>query len=179
MMKLALLTTLFLTTTLASTPVFAQEDANNQIRFICSTSRYSENGKSVPTTFLWTPNFQKAMVTWTSVLGGVKPQQRCKTVSQNFQTAFNNGSLNYVTNAFQNGNKVICSVSSIDGDGGCDTVLFTLRPQDKSQNVLRHLNKLWFGSSTTTGPLIQYSGERKFYIDIRQFLNTPPANKMQ
>lgn len=177
MMKLTLLTTLFLTTTLASTPVFAQEDANNQIRFICSTSRYSENGKSVPTTFLWTPNFQKAMVTWTSVLGGVTPQQRCKIVSQNFQTAFNNGSLNYVTNAFQNGNKVICSVSSIDG--GCDTVLFTLRPQDKSQNVLRHLNKLWFGSSTTTGPLIQYSGERKFYIDIRQFLNTPPANKMQ
>jgi len=176
MMKLTLLTTLFLTTTLASTPVFAQEDANNQIRFICSTSRYSENGKSVPTTFLWTPNFQKAMVTWTSVLGEVKPQQRCKIVSQNFQTAFNNGSLNYVTNAFQNGNKVICSVSSIDG--GCDTVLFTLRPQDKSQNVLRHLNKLWFGSATT-GPLIQYSGEQKFYLDIRQFLNTPPANKMQ
>ncbi|MFN9171842.1 MAG: COP23 domain-containing protein, partial [Dolichospermum sp.] len=95
MMKLTLLTTLFLTTTLASTPVFAQENPNNQIRFICSTSRYSENGKSVPTTFLWTPNFQKAMVTWTSVLGGVTPQQRCKIVSQNFQTAFNNGSLNY------------------------------------------------------------------------------------
>lgn len=170
MMKLTLLTTLFLTTTLASTPVFAQEDANNQIRFICSTSRYSENGKSVPTTFLWTPNFQKAMVTWTSVLGGVKPQQRCKIVSQNFQTAFNNGSLNYVTNAFQNGNKVICSVSSIDG--GCDTVLFTLRPQDKSRDILKRLNKLWFGS-VTTGPIIEQSQEKKFYIDIRQFLNTP------
>jgi hypothetical protein len=175
-MKLTLLTTLFLTTTLASTPVFAQEDANNQIRFICSTSRYSENGKSVPTTFLWTPNFQKAMVTWTSVLGGVKPQQRCKIVSQNFQTAFNNGSLNYVTNAFQNGNKVICSVSSIDG--GCDTVLFTLRPQDKSKDVLKRLNKLWFGS-VTTDSIIEQSQEKKFYIDIRQFLNTPPANKMQ
>ncbi|OBQ01568.1 MAG: hypothetical protein AN490_20515 [Anabaena sp. AL09] len=175
-MKLTLLTTLFLTTTLASTPVFAQEDANNQIRFICSTSRYSENGKSVPTTFLWTPNFQKAMVTWTSVLGGVKPQQRCQKVSDNFQTAFNNGSLNYVTNAFQNGSKVICSVSSIDG--GCDTVLFTLRPQDKSKDVLKRLNKLWFGS-VKTEPIPQASGEDKFYIDIRQFLNTPPANKMQ
>ncbi|MDB9308442.1 COP23 domain-containing protein [Aphanizomenon sp. CS-733/32] len=177
MMKLVLLTTLFLTTTLASTPVFAQEDANNQIRFICSTSRYSENGKSVPTTFLWTQNFQKAMVTWTSVLGGVKPQQRCKTVSQNFQTAFNNGSLNYVTNAFQNGSKVICSVSSIDG--GCDTVLFTLRPQDNSRDILKQLNKLWFGSVTTDPLIHQGSGEEKFYIDIRQFLNTPPANKMQ
>ena len=176
MMKLTLLTTLFLTTTLASTPVFAQEDANNQIRFICSTSRYSENGKSVPTTFLWTPNFQKAMVTWTSVLGGVKPQQRCQKVSDNFQTAFNNGSLNYVTNAFQNGSKVICSVSSIDG--GCDTVLFTLRPQDKSKDVLKRLNKLWFGS-VTTDSIIEQSQEKKFYIDIRQFLNTPPANKMQ
>ena len=176
MMKLTLLTTLFLTTTLASTPVFAQEDANNQIRFICSTSRYSENGKSVPTTFLWTPNFQKAMVTWTSVLGGVKPQQRCKIVSQNFQTAFNNGSLNYVTNGFQNGSKVICSVISIDG--GCDTVLFTLRPQDKSKDVLKRLNKLWFGS-VTTDSIIEQSQEKKFYIDIRQFLNTPPANKMQ
>jgi hypothetical protein len=178
MMKLTLLTTLFLTTTLASTPVFAQEDANNQIRFICSTSRYSENGKSVPTTFLWTPNFQKAMVTWTSVLGGVKPQQRCQKVSDNFQTAFNNGSLNYVTNGVQNGSKVICSVSSIDG--GCDTVLFTLRPQDKSRGVLKQLNKLWFGSATTV-PIAQSSGgdKFKFYIDIRQFLNTPPANKMQ
>jgi hypothetical protein len=177
MMKLTLLTTLFLTTTLASTPVFAQEDANNQIRFICSTSRYSENGKSVPTTFLWTPNFQKAMVTWTSVLGGVKPQQRCQKVSDNFQTAFNNGSLNYVTNGFQNGSKVICSVSSIDG--GCDTVLFTLRPQDKSRDVLKQLNKLWFGSVTAdSGHIIEQSQEKKFYIDIRQFLNTPPANKM-
>lgn len=177
MMKLTLLTTLFLTTTLASTPVFAQENANNQIRFICSTSRYSENGKSVPTTFLWTPNFQKAMVTWTSVLGGVKPQQRCKIVSQNFQTAFNNGSLNYVTNAVQNGNKVICSVSSIDG--GCDTVLFTLRSQDKSRDVLKQLNKLWFGSVTTDSIIEQSSGETKFYIDIRQFLNTPPSNKIK
>ena len=178
MMKLTLLTTLFLTTTLASTPVFAQEDANNQIRFICSTSRYSENGKSVPTTFLWTPNFQKAMVTWTSVLGGVKPQQRCQKVSDNFQTAFNNGSLNYVTNGFQNGSKVICSVSSIDG--GCDTVLFTLRPQDKSRDILKRLNKLWFGSVTAdSGSIIEQSQEKKFYIDIRQFLNTPPANKMQ
>ena len=176
MMKLTLLTTLVLTTTLASTPVFAQEDANNQIRFICSTSRYSENGKSVPTTFLWTPNFQKAMVTWTSVLGGVKPQQRCQKVSDNFQTAFNNGSLNYVTNGVQNGSKVICSVSSIDG--GCDTVLFTLRPQDKSKDVLKRLNKLWFGS-VTTDSIIEQSQEKKFYIDIRQFLNTPPANKMQ
>jgi hypothetical protein len=177
MMKLTLLTTLFLTTTLASTPVFAQEDANNQIRFICSTSRYSENGKSVPTTFLWTPNFQKAMVTWTSVLGGVKPQQRCQKVSDNFQTAFNNGSLNYVTNGVQNGSKVICSVSSIDG--GCDTVLFTLRPQDKSRDVLKRLNKLWFGSVTAdSGHIIEQSQEKKFYIDIRQFLNTPPANKM-
>ena len=178
MMKLVLLTTLFLTTTLASTPVFAQEDANNQIRFICSTSRYSENGKSVPTTFLWTPNFQKAMVTWTSVLGGVKPQQRCQKVSDNFPTAFNNGSLNYVTNGFQNGSKVICSVSSIDG--GCDTVLFTLRPQDKSRDILKRLNKLWFGSVTAdSGSIIEQSQEKKFYIDIRQFLNTPPANKMQ
>jgi hypothetical protein len=67
-------------------------------------------------------------------------------------------------------------VSSIDG--GCDTVLFTLRPQDKSRDVLKRLNKLWFGSATTV-PIAQSSGEDKFYIDIRQFLNTPPANKMQ
>ncbi|MFN7499954.1 MAG: COP23 domain-containing protein, partial [Dolichospermum sp.] len=106
------------------------------------------------------------------------PQQRCKIVSQNFQTAFNNGSLNYVTNAFQNGNKVICSVSSIDG--GCDTVLFTLRPQDKSKDVLKRLNKLWFGSVTAdSGSIIQQSPEKKFYIDSRQFLNTPPAKKMK
>ena len=175
-MKLALLATLFLTTTLASAPVFAQEESNNQVRFLCAETLNSQNQKRVPTTVLWTPNFKKAMVTWTSVLAGYGPQERCQKVSDNFQVALNNGSLNYITNAVQNGSKVICSVSSIDG--GCDTVLFTLRPQDKSQNVLRHLNKLWFGSATT-GPLIQYSGEQKFYLDIRQFLNTPPANKMQ
>jgi hypothetical protein len=69
-------------------------------------------------------------------------------------------------------------VSSIDG--GCDTVLFTLRPQDKSRDVLKRLNKLWFGSATAV-PIAQSSGgdKFKFYIDIRQFLNTPPANKMQ
>jgi hypothetical protein len=176
-MKLALLATLFLTTTLASTPVFAQEESNNQVRFLCAETLNSQNQKRVPTTVLWTPNFKKAMVTWTSVLAGYQPQERCQKVSDKFQVALNNGSLNYITNAVQNGSKVICSVRSTDG--ACDTVLFTLRSQDSSQNVLKQLNQLWLGAATT-GPIQQSSGgESKYYIDIRQFLNTPPSNKMK
>ncbi|QYX30607.1 COP23 domain-containing protein [Sphaerospermopsis torques-reginae] len=175
-MKLALLATLFLTTTLASAPAFAQEESNNQIRFLCAETLNFQTQKRVPTTVLWTPNFKKAMVTWTSVFGGYQPQERCQKVSDNFQIAFNNGSLNYITNAVQNGSKVICSVSSIDG--GCDIVLFTLRPQDSSKNILTQLNQLWLGT-TITDPIPQSSGEAKFYIDIRQFLNTPPSNKMK
>ncbi|MEB3148853.1 MAG: COP23 domain-containing protein [Sphaerospermopsis sp.] len=175
-MKLALLATLFLTTTLTSAPVFAQEYPNNQVRFFCAETLNSQNQKRVPTTVLWTPNFKKPMVNWTSVLGGYEPQERCQKVSDNFQIAYNNGSLNYITNAVQNGSKVICSVRSTDG--GCDTVLFTLRPQDSSRNILKQLNQLWLGTANT-GPIQQSSGEAKFYIDIRQFLNTPPANKMK
>jgi Circadian oscillating protein COP23 len=176
-MKLRLLTTLFLTATtlLASTPVFAQEDANNQVRFICAKSRHSQSQKRVPTTFMWTPNGKKAMVNWTTVLAGYAPEERCQKVSENFQVALNNGSLNYITNAVQNGNKVICSVRS--SDGACDTVLFTLRPQDSSKDVLKQLNQLWLGTAET-GPIQQSSGEAKYYIDIRQFLNTPPSNKV-
>ncbi|MBD2296328.1 hypothetical protein H6G06_23300 [Anabaena sphaerica FACHB-251] len=174
-MRLALLTTLFLTTTLAATPVSAQKDANNQVSFICATSRHSQSQKRVSTTFLWTPNGKKAMVNWTSVLAGYAPEERCQKVSENFQVAFNNGSLNYVTNAVQNGSKVICSVRS--SDGACDTVLFTLRPKDNSRDILKQLNQLWLGTATT-GPIQQSSGEAKFYIDIRQFLNTPTSNKV-
>jgi Circadian oscillating protein COP23 len=175
-MKLALLTTLFLTTTLVSAPAFAQEESNNQVRFFCAKTLNSQNQKRVPTTVLWTPNFKKAMVTWTSVLAGYGPEERCQKVSDNFQVAFNNGSLNYITNAVQNGSKVICSVRSTDG--ACDTILFTLRPQDSSREVLKQLNKLWLGVAGT-GPIQQSSGgETKYYIDIRQFLNTPPSNKV-
>jgi hypothetical protein len=175
-MKLALLATLLLTTTLASAPVFAQEESNNQVRFLCAETLNSQTQKRVPTTVLWTPNFKKQMVTWTSVLAGYGPQERCQKVSDQFQVAANNGSLNYITNAVQNGSKVICSVRSTDG--ACDTVLFTLRPKDSSKEVLKQLNELWLGT-IGTGPVQQSSGEAKFYIDIRQFLKTPPSNKIK
>ncbi|MBK1987337.1 COP23 domain-containing protein [Sphaerospermopsis aphanizomenoides BCCUSP55] len=177
-MKSAFLATLLLTTTLASAPVFAQEESNNQTRFFCAETLNSQTQKRVPTTVYWTPNFKKQMVIWTSVLAGYKPQERCQKVSDNFQVASNNGSLNYITNAVLNGSKVICSVRSTDG--ACDTVLFTLRSQDSSKEVLNQLNLLIYGPATSTDSIQQSSGgEPKFYIDIRQFLNTPPSNKIK
>ncbi len=155
-------------TTLSITPAFSQSESGSR-EFFCFNNR-----KGIPTTYLRTENGEKrAVIRWESKVfkpSGWTPSDRCKEVSQRFQTANNNGSLEYITNGIMNKKKVICTATEVGGQ--CVDLLFTLLPKEKNQGeaILTQLNKLLNGESQTV--LVQSSGEKQLYIkvDLKKFI---------
>ncbi|MGA1355344.1 MAG: COP23 domain-containing protein [Prochlorothrix sp.] len=102
---------------------------------------------------------------------GWPPEERCQEVSPKFQTASNNGMLNYLTNAeADNGLPILCANSS--QETACDFMLFTLKPSDDPDTV-RQLLIDW-GEGAATGAIPQ-SGNYKVYIPFEQVLQNSPS----
>ncbi|HEY9874262.1 MAG TPA: COP23 domain-containing protein [Candidatus Obscuribacterales bacterium] len=165
------------TTALSATVALSQSSENESVQFTCGQSYDPGSGKRVPTTFAWASRGKIAFVSWKSqVFKGYSPLRRCQEVSPKFQKAYENGTLNYLTNAIQGGQRVICSVRTTDS--ACDTVLFTLKRDDDTRNVLQQLNDILDG--TAEGPVEQNGSARdKIYIrvDMQRFLQTAPVER--
>ena len=159
---------------LPSTPVQAQ--SNNEVQFICAESFDPESGKSTPTTFAWGSRGKISFVRWSSEAfsgSSFTPQKRCEIASPNFQTAYENNTLGLITNGRENNQPVICTSQEYGGE--CETVLFTLRPEDNSLDILKHFRQILDGREI--GPIRQSSGTGQAYykVDIENFLNTAPV----
>ena len=91
-------------------------------------------------------------------------------VSARFQTAYNNGSLKFITNSRINSQPVICTARN--NGGACNTTLLTLRPDDDPLVVLTSLNDALRGRGSS--PFEHSSGSKQVYyrIDINKFLQT-------
>ena len=91
------------------------------------------------------------------------PKKRCQIVSQKFQKAEEKGLLNYITSEVVNRQNVICATRRYGGP--CQELLFTLRDDDKPNDVLGAL--LGVGSLGRGSPLIQTeNGSSRIYYDI-------------
>ncbi|HEY9701092.1 MAG TPA: COP23 domain-containing protein [Allocoleopsis sp.] len=149
-------------TTLSITPAFSQSESGS-MEFFCANNR-----KGIPTTYLRNENGEKrAVIRWKSrefEKFGFNPSARCKEVSSRFQTAYNNGSLQYITNGTMNKKQVICTANELRGQ--CVDVLFTLLPkeQNKGELILTQLNKFLNGDSQSV--LVQNSSKNQRYIKI-------------
>ncbi|OCR00691.1 hypothetical protein BCD67_12025 [Oscillatoriales cyanobacterium USR001] len=131
-------------------------------RFFCSDN----NG--VPTTFVETQKGSFPIIRWVSTYfsdHGYEPITRCRQVSSKFQQFFNNGTLNYITTGTVNSLPVIC-VSNTKG-GACTGVLFTLKPGEDANRIIRQLFDIRSGAA---GPL-EESGSR-LYFDMKNYLKT-------
>jgi Circadian oscillating protein COP23 len=144
-----------------ATPVKAQVD---EAKFYCGSSYNAEKGKKVPTTIVWTPTRKTAIVQWVKPMGNYwTPERRCTEFSKKMNTAYQNKTLNFLTNGKIQGQRVICTANEVNGD--CKDVLMTLRPQDKSLGMLGELNDLLSGRAVG-GPIHHSSGEAQLYYQI-------------
>ena len=154
----------------------ARAQANSEVQFICADSHDSESNKSVPTTFAWTPEKKIPIVRWQTedfVGADFTPQKRCAAVSPRFQEAYDNNTINLITNGTINNQPVICTSNEPGGD--CRTLLMTLRAEDNSLKVLNSLRQVLNGEQV--GPVKHNADIPQIYykIDIENFLRTAPV----
>ena len=150
---------------------FVQANENEDVRFICATGFDKETNQRYPTTYAWSGGQKRTIIRWkykwfnnVNYTSG----RRCQDVSARFQTAYNNGSLKFITNSRIKGQPVICSASS--NGGACNTTLLTLRPKDDPLVVLTSLKDILKGRATQV--IEHSSGNKQVYyqIDIDKFI---------
>ncbi|MBD2199162.1 MULTISPECIES: COP23 domain-containing protein [Calothrix] len=137
------------------------------------------NSQGVLTTYAQTKSRNVPVIRWKSwdfAAAGYTPEQRCEEVSRRFQTYKNNGMLNYITTGIMNRQSVVC-VSSAKG-GGCQGLLFTLKPGANASRVLQQLFDISEGKSNTV-VYESFGSSRNTptdtnYIDVNQLLNITP-----
>lgn len=146
-------------TAVSSLFVFQSESKAQEQKFYCGES----NG--VPTTFADKLGSQDiAIIRWTKPWSEeFTPQRRCEIVSEQFQKADEQGSLNHITSGYWDGSPVVCGTSS--HGGSCEIVLFTLRKED---NPIEAVNQLLGIASYASQALEQSTGIERTYYDFNQ-----------
>jgi hypothetical protein len=164
----------------SSTPVRGNEVPSSQeTSFVCTPV-----GGSLATVAK-TPRGQLVMISWTKNLGSFDPATRCQMVSQRFQDHYQSKTLRYMTSGKINGQRVICVAAKRNGGCLSNGLLFTLRPADNSQRILKTLLQQ---SKYATAPAIiqncipkssydNVSGD--IYIDFAEFLYQCPSESDQ
>jgi Circadian oscillating protein COP23 len=149
--------------------------AQSQVQFTCNQSYELQSDRRFPTTFAWTSRGKVAVIRWVKDLGDHSPQDRCKNVSPRFQQAYDNGTLNLITNSKVKGEPVICTAKEYGA--ACEIVLMTLRPEENSLRILNDLKNILDGHQV--GPIKHSSGIPQIYyqIDIEEFLRNAPVEK--
>lgn len=139
LIRLSTVVSLMITNSLLHTT--PQANAQEKLRFICASGQ--ENNRTYPTTYVLKSNQihdRKPLIYWKYdwiSSRTITPLERCRSVSNRFQEAANNKSLNFITNSKVKGQPVICTARQIGGK--CVTILLTLRESDDPIQVLHHL----------------------------------------
>jgi hypothetical protein len=174
-----LLAALFTLSASFLTKAEAQSDNSlGNIKFGCGQSYDRDSKQYVYTTFAWNSEQKKPIIIWNEETfsdSGFDPQKRCETVSPKFQQAYANDSLNFLTHGTINKQSVICTSRQVGGE--CQTLLFTLLPEDDPLQTLEQLSDIFLGYASS--PLQQSSEEQiqevgnRVYVkvDLQKFFN--------
>ena len=158
----------FLTTaalTLTTVAAFQSPSKADNTTFHCGVWVTGPNA-GVPVTFAQTPIGAIPIINWVSHQfsdSGYTPERRCQEVSGRFQSAYNQGTLNYITTGYKNGQPVVCTSSN--NGGPCSMVLFTLKPGSDASRTVQQLFDI---RNLAAGPLNESEG--KVYLDMNAFL---------
>jgi hypothetical protein len=135
---------------------------------------YCGQSKNVPATMAKTSRGAVPVIRWVSTLGGTyTPENRCKIVSEKFQTFYNDGTLNYLTTGIVNQLPVICAAQRENGP--CTGVLFTLKPNSDPGRTLQRLLSI---RDRAPGAVLNESSPQ-IYVNMKDFLNTAPTEADQ
>lgn len=105
------------------------------------------------------PNVTPPMIRWTTTLGNFTPEERCKIVSNRLTRAVaETGRLRglMLTYGRVNGSRVVCYVRATNEGCSDRNILFTLRPGDDPDQVLRRI--VAFSIQASGAPVQQSSG---------------------
>lgn len=131
---------------------------------------YCGRSKQAPATMAKTSRGPVPVIRWVSTLGETyTPENRCKIVSEKFQTFYNNGTLNYLTTGVVNELPVICAAQHENGP--CVGVLFTLKPNSDPGRTLQRLLSI---RDRAPGAVLNESAPQ-IYVNMTDFLNTAPT----
>jgi Circadian oscillating protein COP23 len=145
---------------------FSVSFINSKIAHSSLYSYYCDQYDGIPTTFVSTNRGELPMIRWVSVnLPSATPEQRCQTVSGNFQRAYENGNLKFITTGQMNNQPVVCTTAS--RGGSCQDLLFTLKPGSNPKTILR---RLLDRRGLAAGNPLEQAGE-EFYLDFEDYLN--------
>ncbi|MDJ0578703.1 COP23 domain-containing protein [Crocosphaera sp.] len=152
------------------------QNSNRRVEFICRQGYDKQSEQEQYTTYAWTSKGKQAVVRWVKDWHNNSewtPQKRCEAVSSRFQEAYDNGSIKYIANGWENNQPVICTARERGGD--CVTTLITLRPEDDpiemTTKVVEKLNG--------RGGMIRHSAtgqsQQYYEIDFDRFLRLAPV----
>ena len=148
------------------------------VNFICREGHDNQTNQSQYTTYAWTPEGKRAIIRWVKAWGNSRewtPKTRCETVSKKFQEAYNNGSLKYIANGWENNQPVVCTARQKGGN--CVTTLMTLRSGDDPIVVTKNVVELLNGRGTgvirhSSNPNLKV--QQYYEIDFEKFLEVAP-----
>lgn len=165
-------------TALCTIPLISLAQTNDEVRFICASGFDQKSNQRFPTTYAWTQRGKIPVVRWKYKWfesSEYTPQRRCQEVSSRFQTAYDNQSLNYITNGTQNNQKVICTASQ--QGGACADTLLTLRPDDDSLAILTAFKDQLRGQGGDPPDHSSGKGQVYYKINFQRFLQTAPVEE--
>lgn len=165
-------------TVLCTIPLVSLAQTNDEVRFICASGFDKRSNQRLPTTYAWTQRGKIAIMRWKYPWfknSEYTPQRRCEEVSSRFQTAYDNQTLDFITNGTENNQEVICTARQYRG--ACADTLLTLRPNDDSLEILTDLKDQLKGRGKE--PIIHKSGKKQVYYEInfQKFLQTAPVEE--
>ncbi len=145
---------------LSLSEVSFQAKASTTTKFSCTTE------KGIPITVAQATRGHVPVIHWISEYfskDGWTPQTRCIEVSTRFERYYNDGSLKFLTTGRMKKLPVICTTKY--RGGGCENLLFTLKPGTDSSETLKNLLQI---KNRVRGPLNETDG--RIYIDVRQLI---------
>ncbi len=185
--SVATLLTLGLVSTVSPLSANEKSDRNNsintmlltqnrdEVKFICREGYDKQTDESQYTTYVWTPEGKRAVIRWVKAWYNNTqwtPQTRCQTVSRKFQQAYENGSLKYIANGWENNQPVVCTARQKGGD--CVTTLMTLRTEDDPIAMARNVASSLYGRGGITRHSANGKVQQYYEIDFEKFLKVAP-----
>lgn len=147
----------------------------DRVTFYCGEISDKDTGESIPTTVAYVPQRRAnvPIIAWASQhLAAWNPQRRCEIVSPKFQTFYEDGRLNYLSNGESAGYPIVCALLDKQEQCSGENQLFQVRPGSKPEDVVLGLKGILVGKSSE--PIYQSSGDR-VYVSVSEFLKNAPT----
>ena len=146
------------------------------VSFYCGEISDKETGAKIPATLAYVPQRRAnvPIIAWKSQhLATWNPQRRCDVVSQKFQTFYEDGRLEYLSNGESAGYSIICAVLDKQEQCSGENQLFQVRPGSKPEDVVLGLKEILEGKAQDE--IIYQSSDKQIYISVSELLEKAPA----